>query len=164
MEENIQTEEYRRLLGVVSALRGENGCPWDREQTHESLKPECIEEAAEIIAGINIMEKTKNADNFIEELGDMLFQIVMHARIGEEKGLFTMEDVCRSASEKMIRRHPHVFGSETVNDSGEVVKNWEEIKKLEKAGKEWMNAYLPEAFTESKTLIDKAMDRKGIMH
>lgn len=153
--------EYRRLLEVVKALRSEGGCPWDREQTHTSLKPECIEEAAEVVAGINILEETGNADNLKEELGDLLLQVVMHAQIAEEEGLFQMEDVCREVADKMVRRHPHVFGETVVSDSGEVIRNWAEIKKMEKAGKEWMDSYLPAAFEESKHLIDVAVERKA---
>ena len=153
--------EFERLKEVVARLRAEDGCPWDREQTHKSLKPECIEEAAEVICGINIFEETGNADNLKEELGDLLLQVVMHTQIAEEEGLFTMEDVCRGISEKMIRRHPHVFGTDTVNDSGEVLTKWADIKKQEKAGKEWTENYLPGAFEEAKELIDVAKKRKG---
>ena len=153
--------EFEKLKEVIARLRGEGGCPWDREQTHRSLKPECIEEAAEVICGLNILEETGNADNLKEELGDLLLQVVMHAQIAEEEGLFTLEDVCRGIREKMIRRHPHVFGIDTVNDSGEVLLKWSEIKKQEKAGKEWTENYLPGAFDEAKELIDVAKKRKG---
>ena len=90
-----------------------------------------------------------------------LLQVVLHAQIAEEEGLFTLEDVCRGISDKMIRRHPHVFGEETVNQSGEVVTRWNDIKKAEKAGKEWIESYLPAAFEEAKILIDAARERKG---
>lgn len=152
--------EYERFVDIVKILRSEGGCPWDREQTHVSLKPGCIEEACEVICGINILEETGNPDNLKEELGDLLLQIVMHARIAEEEGLFTMEDVLKGISEKMIRRHPHVFGDAEVKDSEEVLANWAEIKKEEKKGKEWMNERLPAAFSESKELIDVAKKRK----
>lgn len=154
------TDEYVRFLGVIERLRAKDGCPWDREQTHASLKPSCIEEAAEVVCGINIFEETGNPENLREELGDLLLQIVMHAQIASEEGLFDMEDVCRDVADKMVRRHPHVFGEVTVADSGEVLKNWDEIKKNEKSGKEWMDEYLPAAFEESKGLIDKAVKRK----
>ncbi|HIX29443.1 MAG TPA: MazG family protein [Candidatus Blautia stercoravium] len=153
--------EFDRLKQIIARLRGKDGCPWDREQTHVSLKPACMEEAAEVVCGINILEDTGNGDNLKEELGDLLLQVVLHAQIAEEKGLFTLEDVCRGISEKMVRRHPHVFGRETVNQSGEVVTRWNDIKKAEKAGKEWTEAYLPEAFEEAKALIDAAKKRKG---
>lgn len=152
--------EIDELKAVIKRLRAKDGCPWDREQTHASLKPGCIEEAAEVICGINIYEETGDADNMLEELGDLLLQIVMHAEIADEEGLFDFEDVARVVKEKMIRRHPHVFGDVTVADSGEVLANWAEIKKEEKKGKEWMDERLPDAFIESKELIDRAAERK----
>ena len=153
--------EFERLQEIIAQLRGENGCPWDREQTHVSLKPACVEEAAEVVCGINILEKTGDAENLKEELGDLLLQVVMHAQIAEEENLFTMDDVIRGISEKMIRRHPHVFGTTEVQNSQEVLVNWESIKKREKKGKEWARAYLPEACDEAKELIDVAKRRKG---
>ena len=108
-------EAFDELKGVVARLRAEDGCPWDREQTHSSLKPECIEEAAEVICGINVLEETGNPENLKEELGDLLLQVVMHAQIAEEEGLFTMDDVIREVSRKMIRRHPHVFSDVNVS-------------------------------------------------
>ena len=153
--------EFDRLKQIIARLSGEDRCPWDRQQTHVSLKPPCMEEAAEVVCGINILEDTGNGDNLKEELGDLLLQVVLHAQIAEEEGLFTLEDVCRGISEKMVRRHPHVFGRETVNQSGEVVTRWNDIKKAEKAGKEWTDDYLPEAFEEAKALIDAAKRRKG---
>ena len=149
---------------IIRMLRSPGGCPWDREQTHESLKPACIEEAAEVICGINIYEQTGNAENLKEELGDLLLQVVMHAQIAEEEGLFTLDDVIRTIHDKMVRRHPHVFGSMQVTDSGEVLANWEEIKAKEKEGKEDVSEFLPDAFDEAKALIDKAGERKGFKH
>ena len=153
--------EFARFRNIVNILRSENGCPWDREQTHTTLKKGCIEEACEVVCGINIYDKTGVADNLKEELGDLLLQIVMHAQIAEEEGLFTMEDVCKGIADKMVRRHPHVFGTTEVSDSEEVLKNWEEIKKSEHAGETVdVNAHLFEAFDESKDLIDVAIKRK----
>lgn len=153
--------EIEQFVQVIRRLRAEDGCPWDREQTHESLKAACIEEAAEVICGINIFSETGNPENLKEELGDLLLQIVMQAVIAEEEGLFCFEDVAKTVKEKMIRRHPHVFGDETASDSADVLKRWEEIKKEEKAGKEWMEARLPDAFNESEALIETARKRKG---
>ncbi|MCR4720550.1 MAG: MazG family protein [Lachnospiraceae bacterium] len=153
-------KSFEELVEVVARLRGEGGCPWDREQTHATLKTTCIEEAAEVICGINILEKTGNASNLCEELGDLLLQVVMQARIAEEEGLFTIDDVNRAITEKMIRRHPHVFGEVTVSDTGEVLKNWEEIKKLEKKGKIDDDPYIYDAFDESVALIERARQRK----
>ena len=152
--------EFQEFQKVIARLRAPDGCPWDREQSHESLKSACIEEAAEVLCGINILTETGNPDNLKEELGDLLLQIVMHAQIAEEEGLFTMDDVIRGVREKMIRRHPHVFGEEKIGTSGAVLNRWEEIKKQEKAGKEWTEAYLPEAFREAEKLIDVARRRK----
>jgi len=152
--------EYERFLDIVARLRGEGGCPWDREQTHSSLKPGCIEEASEVICGIDILEETGNADNLVEELGDLMLQIVLQAQIGKEEGLFDMDDILKGISDKMIRRHPHVFGDETADTSEEVLVNWAKIKEGEKKGKEWMDERLLLAFDESKDLIEVARKRK----
>lgn len=154
--------KFEEFEQVIARLRAPDGCPWDRAQTHASLKRTCIEEAAEVICGINILERTGDPDNLKEELGDLLMQVVMHARIAEEEGLFTMDDVIQSITDKMIRRHPHVFGNgEGPGDDGSQA-SWDEIKKQEKAGKEWTEEYLPEAFDESIELIRAAKKRKGI--
>ena len=128
-------ESFNKLRETVRHLRAEDGCPWNREQSHESLKPEVIEEAAEVICGINVYEQTGNYENLKEELGDLLLQIVMHAQIAEEEGIFTLDDVISGITEKMVRRHPHVFGNKKVSGSEEVLANWEEIKRKEKEGK-----------------------------
>lgn len=156
-------DEFLRLRQIIAQLRAENGCPWDREQTHSTLKAACIEEAAEVICGINIYEETGNADNLREELGDLLLQVVMHAQIAEEEGLFTMDDVAKDIADKMVRRHPHVFGDVTVNNSGEVLENWAAIKANEKASKKIKEeTYLKPAMEEAKNLIDVAMERKKL--
>jgi len=153
-------DETERLQKIVKTLRSENGCPWDRAQTHESLKPECIEEAAEVVSGINIYSKTGDAENLKEELGDLLLQVMFHSVIAEEEGLFTFDDVCKTVSDKMERRHPHVFSGVIFPSDEERHKAWEEIKKKEKEGREWQEQYLKEAFTESTELIHKAEERK----
>ncbi len=153
--------QIQHLYEIVKTLRSENGCPWDRQQTHMSLKPECIEEAAEVISGINILDKTGDAENFKEELGDLLLQVMFHSVIAEEEGLFTFDDVAKTVSEKMIRRHPHVFAGVTYRSKEEQHAAWEKIKAGEKAGKEWHEQYLKEAFAESSDLIEKAKERKG---
>ncbi len=135
---------YEDFLSIIKTLRSENGCPWDREQTHESLKPCMMEEAAEVLSAIRIYDKTGNAENLREELGDVLLQVVMHAQIASEEGIFTMADVINDVAEKMVRRHPHVFGDISVQDSSEVLQNWDEIKKQEKQGKEWIESPLRE--------------------
>ena len=153
--------KFEEFGHIIAKLRAPDGCPWDREQTHASLKKPCIEEAAEVVCGINILEQTGDPGNLKEELGDLLLQVVMHARIAEEEGYFTMDDVIQGIIDKMVRRHPHVFGDAVADDSGAVLKKWDEIKKQEKKGKEWTEAYLPAAFEEAKELIDAAAERKG---
>lgn len=126
---------YDEFLDIIKTLRSDNGCPWDREQTHMSLRSCMMEEAAEAMAGIRILDATGDPDNLIEELGDVLLQVVMHAQIGAEEGLFDMGDVVNDVATKMVRRHPHVFGEISVESSDEVLQNWEEIKKKEKENK-----------------------------
>ena len=153
--------EIDRLKKIVQTLRSDHGCPWDREQTHESLKPACIEEAAEVISGINILSETGDPENLKEELGDLLLQIMFHAVLAEEEGLFTFDDVAKAISDKMVRRHPHVFNGVTYASQEEQLKAWDAIKQEEKRGKEWHADYLPAAFNEAEDLIQKARARKG---
>lgn len=151
MEQN-KKYTYEDFLEIIKILRSENGCPWDREQTHESLKPCVMEEAAELVGSIRIYDKTGNAENMQEELGDLLLQVVMHSQIAEEEHLFTMDDVVEMVAEKMVRRHPHVFGNATADTSSEVLKNWDEIKKSEKEGKSWIESPLKEIPRELPSL------------
>ena len=123
---------YEEFLKVIEELRSEHGCPWDREQTHASLKQCMLEEAYEVIEGIEEYEATGDYKNLREELGDVLLQVVLHARIAEEEGRFTMEDIVDEICEKMIRRHPHVFGDAAAENSKESLVLWEDIKKQEK--------------------------------
>ena len=126
---------FTDFVQIIETLRGENGCPWDREQTHQSLRPCMTEEAAELLASIRIYEKSGNAENMKEELGDILLQAVMHSVIAREEGLFTIDDVIEEAAQKMIRRHPHVFGNQGPLTPEESLNLWNEIKKQEKAKK-----------------------------
>lgn len=119
-----------RLLAIMRWLRSESGCPWDREQTLESLKPYLIEECYEVLDALDEGTPEKHA----EELGDLLLQIVFQAQIRSEQGAFCFDDVARSICEKLVRRHPHVFGDVTVEGAEEVVRNWEHIKRREKEG------------------------------
>ena len=123
---------YEEFLKVIEELRSEHGCPWDREQTHASLKQCMLEEAYEVMEGIEEYEATGDYKNLREELGDVLLQVVLHARIAEEEGRFTMEDIVDEICEKMIRRHPHVFGEASAENSKESLVLWEDIKKQEK--------------------------------
>jgi len=121
-----------RLKEITSLLRGENGCPWDREQDSMSLRKYLIEEAYEVIDAI----ESDMPDKIVEELGDLLYQIYAHAQIAGEKKQFTIEDVANGISDKLIRRHPHVFGDETIETGDAVADRWEKIKKSEKKGNE----------------------------
>ena len=122
---------FEELVQIMKTLHSPNGCPWDREQTHESLKPYLIEEAYEVIEAID----SGSDEHLIEELGDVLLQVVFHAEIADNEGRFTIEDVIRVIIEKLKRRHSHVFGDAVVSDSGQVIRNWEEIKRREKREK-----------------------------
>lgn len=126
MSKNAKSIE--RLLDVMRELRAPDGCPWDREQTHESIKGDLIEEAYEVLDAI----ESGDASLLEEELGDLLLQVVFHSQIAVEEGEFEFHDVANGISDKLIRRHPHVFGEVTVNDAGEVLQNWDAIKKQEK--------------------------------
>ncbi|EIF6297563.1 TPA: nucleoside triphosphate pyrophosphohydrolase [Clostridium perfringens] len=121
-------KDFQDLLDIIETLRSPGGCPWDREQTHESLKSALLEECYEVIDAI----ENEDEDALIEELGDVLLQVVFHASIGKEDGYFDIMDVIGGISNKMINRHPHVFGNEKANTSEQVLVNWDEIKKEEK--------------------------------
>lgn len=118
-----------RLLGIMRRLRGPGGCPWDREQTLDSLKSNLIEEAYEVIDAIESGDRAELRG----ELGDLLLQVVFQAQICEETGEFNFDDVVNGIADKLVRRHPHVFGDVQADTSGEVLRNWEKIKKTEKA-------------------------------
>ena len=120
--------DWTTFRRIIARLRGPGGCPWDQKQTHESLKKYLLEEAHEFLAAVD------EEDDFamVEELGDVLLQVFLHAQIGEDNGYFNLEEVLASVAEKMIRRHPHVFGDVTAEDADAVVANWQAIKKEEK--------------------------------
>lgn len=162
MDKHEKKYSYEELLEIIKVLRSENGCPWDKVQTHESLKPCMMEEAAELLASIRIFDQTGNFENMREELGDVLLQVVMHAQIASEEGLFTMEDVVDEISRKMVRRHPHVFGTESAETPDAVLTNWEEIKKEEKNDKEWVESPLREIPRELPALTRAAKVLKKI--
>lgn len=117
------------LLKIMETLRGDKGCPWDKAQTHETLKSCLLEETYEVIDAID----QKDSESLLEELGDLLLQVVFHSRLAEEKGDFNMEDVIDGISKKMIRRHPHIFSDVKVDGEKDVLKNWETIKNEEKS-------------------------------
>ena len=123
---------FSDLQNIVKTLRGENGCPWDQVQTHESLERCMIEEAYEAVEGIHLYAETGDGENLCEELGDVLLQVIFHSQLAEEERIFNQEEVNQGISEKMVRRHPHVFGEGQGKD---VLPNWDEMKKEEKRGK-----------------------------
>ncbi len=124
-KEKYSIEDLKRILEI---LRSENGCPWDKVQTHESIRTDLIEETYEVCEGID-----RNSPEMLrEELGDLLLQIVFHAQIERENGTFDFDDVCNDICQKLIYRHPHVFGEVTVSDSDEVLKNWDALKRKSK--------------------------------
>ncbi|MFO7936480.1 MAG: nucleoside triphosphate pyrophosphohydrolase [Kiritimatiellia bacterium] len=128
---NEKKTPIEKLLDVMRKLRGPDGCPWDREQTVSSLKPCLLEECHELLEAMNGDDTALH----IEELGDVLLQVVFQCIIREQEGTFTFDDVARAITAKLVRRHPHVFGDVNVNGSGDVLKNWEQIKQLEKKDK-----------------------------
>jgi MazG family protein len=119
---------FEKLVALQARLRAANGCPWDREQTHFSLRTYLIEEAYEVLDALESGDDTK----FAEEMGDLLLQIVFHSQIASEEARFTIADVIREIHKKMVRRHPHVFGEKRAKDAAEVLKNWEGIKSEER--------------------------------
>lgn len=122
---------YEDFLEIIARLRAPGGCPWDIKQTHDSLRECLLEESGEVIEAID----NKDDENLCEELGDVLLQVVMHAQIAAEEGRFTMDDVIQGISEKMVRRHPHVFGDAKVNSVEEGLDLWNSIKEQEKKAK-----------------------------
>jgi tetrapyrrole methylase family protein / MazG family protein len=136
------SEAFVKLIQIVHRLRAPGGCPWDRKQTPESLKQYIVEEAYEVIDAIDAKEDPE----LCEELGDLLLQVALQADIAAEKGTFDIVDVCRGISQKLIRRHPHVFGDVEVDGADEVISNWEQIKQKEKKGRglfDGLPAHLP---------------------
>jgi len=120
--------DIKDLVEIVRLLRSPGGCPWDREQTHQSIRREFLEETYEVVEAID----ENSTDHLKEELGDVLLQVVFHSRIEEEEGRFTLDDVADGICKKLIYRHPHVFGDVTVSGTGEVLSNWEALKRTEK--------------------------------
>ncbi len=128
----IMSKNFDELVAVMARLRAPGGCPWDREQTYESLAPYLLEEAFESFDAIQDATEGK-PENLREELGDLLLQIIFHSQIAEEAGDFTIEEVCATITRKMILRHPHVFGDKKFDTASDVLQNWDELKKSERA-------------------------------
>jgi len=135
------TDAFAKLCDIVAKLRAPDGCPWDREQTNESLVPALIEEVYEAAEAA----RTEDNAHFREELGDLLLLVVMHAQIARETGRFGIDEVIGQASNKLVRRHPHVFGTTKARDAGAVLKQWEAIKREEKDADLHYLASLPKA-------------------
>jgi MazG family protein len=129
--ENMTGEKFERLIEIMATLRGPNGCPWDKQQDFNSLKPMMVEEVYEALEAI----ETNDFEGLSEELGDLLLHIVFHAQLGKESGRFDINTVIQKISDKLVRRHPHVFGTESASTANEVIRNWEAIKAREKAEK-----------------------------
>ena len=140
---------FEKLVALQARLRAPNGCPWDREQTHESLRKFLIEETYEVLDAM----ETGDAREFSSELGDLLLQIIFHSILAEEAGTFTISDVIESVHAKMVRRHPHVFGGATAKNSADVLKNWEQIKASERAA----------AYGDKKTAPDSTEGEDSIL-
>src|SRR5215472_9435131 len=134
-------EWFEKLVAVQSRLRAPKGCPWDREQTHQTLRTYLLEEAYEVLEALDTGDDAK----FAEEMGDLLLQIVFHSQIASEEGRFTVSEVIREIHDKMIRRHPHVFGETRAKDSKEVLRNWEQIKAEERRASEGESGEAKEA-------------------
>jgi MazG family protein len=124
-------KRFERLVEIMRTLRGPDGCPWDKQQDFNSLKPMLVEEVYEVLEAV----ENNDADGLAEELGDLLLHVVFHAQLGKETGLFDIDTVVKKISDKLVRRHPHVFGTESASTPEEVIKNWEAIKAQEKAEK-----------------------------
>jgi tetrapyrrole methylase family protein/MazG family protein len=142
--DRLAGEWFAKLVALQARLRAPNGCPWDREQTHASLRKFLIEETYEVLDAM----ESSDPHEFASELGDLLLQITFHSILAEEAGAFTISDVIESIHSKMVRRHPHVFGDAKAKDSAAVLKNWEQIKAAERAnanGKEGKAGKVPEA-------------------
>ena len=132
-QDNLTSGEwFERLVALQARLRAPDGCPWDREQTHDTLRTYLVEEAYEVLDAMKSGDDAK----FVEEMGDLLLQIVFHSQIAAEQGRFTVADVIREVHEKMVRRHPHVFGEKRARDAAEVLRNWEQIKAQERQGEQ----------------------------
>jgi tetrapyrrole methylase family protein/MazG family protein len=143
-------EWFERLVELQARLRAPNGCPWDREQTHATLRTYLIEEAYEVLDAMNSRDDAK----FANEMGDLLLQVVFHSQIATEEGRFTVADVIREVHEKMVRRHPHVFGEKRAKDAAEVLRNWEQIKAQERKAQEPQQNGVTKAAGNPKSLLD----------
>jgi tetrapyrrole methylase family protein / MazG family protein len=135
------SEELNKFIETVRILRAPGGCPWDREQTHKSILSCLLDETYEFFEAV----ENRDVAGMREELGDLLLQVVLHAQIAKDDGTFTIDEVAREINEKLIRRHPHVFGDVSVSSTKEVLHNWETIKKEEKEHRKYLTDDIPDA-------------------
>lgn len=138
----MKYKELEKLIGIVETLRGKNGCPWDKAQTHESLTPNMLEEAYEAVEAI----KENRPEHLREELGDVLLQVVLHSQIASEEGDYNIEDVAKELNEKLIHRHPHIFGNDHAETPEEVLKKWDDLKQEEKSERKSQMDGIPKTF------------------
>jgi len=156
MERSPRTtgEKFERLVEIMATLRGPNGCPWDKQQDFNSLKPMLVEEVYEVLEAV----ENGDFDGISEELGDLLLHVVFHAYLGKEAGQFDINTVIDKICEKLVRRHPHVFGTESASTADEVIKNWEAIKAQEKAQK------LKDRTPEQRSLLEGIPSKLPAIH
>src|SRR5437773_7805065 len=147
-------QKFERLVEIMATLRGPAGCPWDKQQDFNSLKPMLVEEVYEVLEAI----ETNDSDGLSEELGDLLLHVVFHAHLGKEAGKFDINTVIQKISDKLVRRHPHVFGDESASTPEEVIKNWEAIKAQEKAEK------LKNRTPEQRSLLEGIPSKLPALH
>jgi tetrapyrrole methylase family protein/MazG family protein len=155
MISDAEASQYSDLRAIVARLRAPDGCPWDRDQTHTSLRPYVIEEAFEVVAALD----EEDIESLPEELGDLLFQILLHTQLAEEAGDFTMTDVMRGLADKLVRRHPHVFGDRTLETAEEVVRQWDDLKRGERDEEQSALVGVPRAMpalSYAQTLLRRA--------
>ena len=145
-------ESFTRLVEIMARLRGPGGCPWDREQTFDSIKPYTLEETYEVLDAIDARDWPAVA----EELGDFILQAVFYAEMAREQGLFNIDDSLRAINEKLVRRHPHIFGDAVANTSGEVLKRWDEIKKIEKKDRGHQDASILDGVSRAQPALCEA--------
>lgn len=152
-------EAFDKLVEIADTLHGPSGCPWDKEQTFQSLRPHVLEEAHELLEAID----DDDTVGMVEELGDVLFHIIFFSKLGEKTGRFTLEDIVSVVSEKLIRRHPHVFGDLKVEDADEVLLHWERIKAEEKKERKHPLEGIPKtlgALARAQKIISKIIRKK----
>ena len=146
-------ESFARLVALIARLRAPGGCPWDREQTHASLKAMAIEEAYELVEAID----EGRDDDLVGELGDLLLQVVFHGQIGAEENRFNAADVCDRVAEKMVRRHPHVFADDAARTSGDVLRNWEALKAAERQARGKTDGSMLDSVSKSHPAVMEAL-------